>query len=299
MVTALGARGGLGPGFLSVEGVAADAVEGDLATLVVVIGAVAPVVVEPEGPHPAENDEAVEQDIEGEVGRRHAEEGSRRGAKTPRGKTLHIICPLTHRSKMSPIKHNPDDTGHTAQYASLAEALRLAVEDLDSDIGELRKRGLSESAATLRIKARTATITVIAAALCESTANTILAIMLEPEEFNKLEAKTTQEKWMRRIPEALGGSLLKPALTTSLSRLFRVRHAIIHAKAKVYIKHDKPIHSGTVDHWDELDIKSACEFAELPSKLLESIPHTAPFVIKAIGCTLRERRPLMKHIKLC
>lgn len=69
-VAALGTRGGFGAGFLRVEVVAADAVEGDLAALGVVERTVAPVVVGPEEAEQPQHQQAVEDDIEGVIRRR-------------------------------------------------------------------------------------------------------------------------------------------------------------------------------------------------------------------------------------
>ncbi len=70
-MAALGARRGVGAGLLRVEVVAADAMEGDLAPLGVVKRPVAPVVINPERAEDAQHEEAVNNDIEGEIRRRN------------------------------------------------------------------------------------------------------------------------------------------------------------------------------------------------------------------------------------
>src|SRR5258708_4772388 len=69
-MAASGALGGVGAGLLRVEVVAADAVEGDVSALMVVEGPVAPVVVEPQEAEHTQHQQAVENDIEGEIRRR-------------------------------------------------------------------------------------------------------------------------------------------------------------------------------------------------------------------------------------
>jgi hypothetical protein len=69
-MAALGARRSLGTGWLGVEVITPDAVEGDLPALPVVKLAIAAVVVDPEETKRAEQDQAVDKDVDG-VARGH------------------------------------------------------------------------------------------------------------------------------------------------------------------------------------------------------------------------------------
>ena len=84
-MAALGARGGVGVGLLGVELVAPDAVEGNLAALGIVDRPVPAVVIDPEAAEPAQHQQAVEDDIEGEIRRRDHAGSSHEAAPEPRG----------------------------------------------------------------------------------------------------------------------------------------------------------------------------------------------------------------------
>ena len=87
-VAALGTRGDRGAGPFGVKVVAADAMKGDLAALGVVERAVAPIVIEPQETKETQHQQAVEGDIEREIGRRDHNQSSHEETKEPRGKNL-------------------------------------------------------------------------------------------------------------------------------------------------------------------------------------------------------------------
>ena len=70
-MAALGTGRGFGARLLGVEMIAADAVERDLASLGIVQGPVAPVVVDPQHGKHAQGEQAVQHYIEGEIRRRN------------------------------------------------------------------------------------------------------------------------------------------------------------------------------------------------------------------------------------
>jgi len=69
-VTALGTWRGIRAGFFGVEMVTADAVKTDLPALVIIERPIPPVVIKPQGRKQAQDQQAVEQDGDGEIGRR-------------------------------------------------------------------------------------------------------------------------------------------------------------------------------------------------------------------------------------
>ena len=81
---ALRAWRGFSAGLFGEEVVAADAVEGDLAPLGVIQRPVAPVVVDPKHRENAEDQQSVQDDIEGEIGRSYHAATSQEALVTPR-----------------------------------------------------------------------------------------------------------------------------------------------------------------------------------------------------------------------
>ena len=77
--------------------------------------------------------------------------------------------------------------GHTNQCGTLAEGLRQVSEALESDLAAFAQEGFGPDIASRRLEARFATVTVLAAALCECMANTILAANMTGEEFATVE----------------------------------------------------------------------------------------------------------------
>ena len=69
-MAALGARRGVSAGLFRIEVVATDAVEGDLAALLVVEGSVAAVVIEPEDTKHTQYRQGVKHDFEDKIRRR-------------------------------------------------------------------------------------------------------------------------------------------------------------------------------------------------------------------------------------
>lgn len=181
--------------------------------------------------------------------------------------------------------------GHTGQYITLAEALRQSVEAMEEDLVYLNQRGLTVSAALLRMEARAVTVTLLAAAICESAANTILASALSAAAFDAIEFESTVRKWTRRIPDALPCPPPPPPAEAQLRQLFDVRNAIMHAKATVFADGETVKHAGNSAQWVHLNPETSRHFARVPLQLTDIIPVTADLMIRSIGISLRERQP--------
>ena len=181
--------------------------------------------------------------------------------------------------------------GHSAQYTTLAEALRLTVETMEAEIAELASRGREPSDASLRLEARYVTITLLAAALCESVANVILATICEATTFGKLERKKTAQKWTIEIPQRLSGPGPSGKLTKDLELLFDVRHSIMHAKATIYADGETVTNPGNTELWQQLAPDVVRRFAEVPLALVAIIPDTADTLVRAVGFSLLQRQP--------
>lgn len=181
--------------------------------------------------------------------------------------------------------------GHSAQYTTLAEALRLNVETMEAEIADLAIRGFAPSAASLRMEARFVTVTLLAAALCESVANVILATVCSATAFEKLDRLRTVEKWTVEIPRHLGGPSPSVELQQELELLFRVRNSIMHAKATIYSEGETIANPGNTEQWQHLAPGAARKFAALPLALVTIIPADADLLVHAVGISLLQRQP--------
>jgi hypothetical protein len=181
--------------------------------------------------------------------------------------------------------------GHTAQYQSLAEALCLSVEALDEDLARLAARGLGIEVASLHMEARFLTIVILAAAVCESAGNTILATVLEPSAFDNIDKRPTVEKWCTRIPAALDAPRPSEDLQNDLKLLFSVRNSIMHAKSTIFSDGETIVHPGNSDCWTYLDESTVRRLALVPSRLAAMIPDTADGIIRIVGFAILQRKP--------
>lgn len=75
LVPALGADGGVGALLFRIKVVAADAVEGDPASLRIIKSLVPAIIIDPQKPDQAQHQQAIDEDIEGVTGR-HGDTGT-------------------------------------------------------------------------------------------------------------------------------------------------------------------------------------------------------------------------------
>lgn len=188
--------------------------------------------------------------------------------------------------------------GHTAQYITLAESLRQAAEALEADMAYLDKKGLTTSVAALRFEARCATITAVSAALCECIANTVLASILTPTEFEEAQKEKMPRKWSRTIPKALNGTPPNDRLIQELWLLYETRNSIVHSKASVFSDGETTHIQGNDLQWVHLTPDVARKFTTLPLRVAETIPASAGIVFHAIPSSLRERQPRLPRIHI-
>lgn len=185
--------------------------------------------------------------------------------------------------------------GHTGQYITLAEGLRQAAEAMEADWAYLEKKGFSVSIASLRFEARCATIAVLAAALCECIANTVLATSLSAEEFVDAQAEKMPRKWSNLVPRVLNCAPPDGAVIEELWRLHQTRNSIVHAKATVFADGETVHIQGNDPQWVHLTPEIAREFATLPLRLAETIPASAG-ILYVIQCSLKERQPRLPRV---
>lgn len=185
--------------------------------------------------------------------------------------------------------------GHTGQYITLAEGLRQAAEAMEADWAYLEKKGFSVSVASLRFEARCATIAVLAAALCECIANTVLATSLSAEEFADAQSETMPRKWSNLVPHVLNCAPPGDAVIAELLRLHRTRNSIVHAKATVFANGETVHIQGNGPQWVHLTPEIAREFITLPLRLTETIPASAG-ILYTIQCSLKERQPRLPRV---
>jgi hypothetical protein len=185
--------------------------------------------------------------------------------------------------------------GHTGQYITLAEGLRQAAEAMEADLAYLEKKGLTTSLASLRFEARCATITVLAAALCECMANTVLATVLAPADFQEVEKEQMPRKWSREVPKALNCAPPGDAAIRELRRLHQTRNSIVHSKATIFSDGESVHIQGNDPQWIHLTPQAAREFIALPLRLAETIP-PSPGILHMIGSSLRERQPRLPRV---
>lgn len=189
----------------------------------------------------------------------------------------------------SPIAPSGFGAGHTAQYITLAEALRLARESLEHDLGECNARKIAVPESSIRFEARISTICLLAAALSESVANTILATLVGSKAFEKLRMHSTHDKWTIRIPVALSCPPPSLQLANELKTLFALRASLMHAKATIFGENHEIVVKGDDHIWAGLTVANAKRFASLPYRLTAIVPDSADIVLSTISISLRER----------
>lgn len=174
--------------------------------------------------------------------------------------------------KKSRVGNEP--TGHTAQYITLARALGLALQIAEDELTKIEAKGHGLWAAGTQIEARFVTIIVLAAAVCESLANTLLAANLAPPELKRADKQPTYTKWEKEVPKALDvPPFVSPQLMDDLRTLFRVRNSIMHPKPEVFAQDRTTIHAGTAHIWDQLaDPSFVRRLASVPVRLSEAVP---------------------------
>lgn len=185
--------------------------------------------------------------------------------------------------------------GHTGQYITLAEGLRLAAEAMEADWAYLEKKGSTVSIASLRFEARCATIAVLAAALCECIANTVLATSLSAEEFADTQAEKMPRKWSNLVPRVLNCAPPGGAVVEELWRLHQTRNSIVHAKATVFADGETVHIQGNDPQWVHLTPEIARTFIALPLRLAETIPASAG-ILFLIQSSLYERQPRLPQV---
>lgn len=165
-------------------------------------------------------------------------------------------------------------TGHTAQYQTLARALGYAAGLMEDDLEEAADVGSDERCAGLRMEARFVTVTLLAAAMAECLANTVLALATNGA-HPSLKARKAQplRRWEEEIPAALGCA---PFLTGQLKRdlrlLIDVRNSITHANPQLFTHDQTVVSDGNADWWSKLDRVNVRMFAGLPLRLLAAVP---------------------------
>lgn len=116
-------------------------------------------------------------------------------------------------------------------------------------------------------------IVLAAAATCEATINTYLALKLPPEAWSKnLEKQPTAKKWTEIVSKHVPGySLpLDGELGGALKALFSCRDAIVHAKPQVK-EGLVEVHPGNVSVWMSVDDAGIAKFYGLTPKLLDNL----------------------------
>lgn len=171
-------------------------------------------------------------------------------------------------------------SGHTAQYMTLARALGNALgvmEDTVDKYGE--PHGGEKALVDIQLEAHCATVTLLSAALCESVANTILAMLLPPAWFGAIEGRRTVEKWKKWIPEVIAKpGLIPEPVCTKLELLFTTRNAVVHPKARVFRSEtgaDGVLEANgkkKSEKWDVLNPANARKFAALCIELADCLP---------------------------
>lgn len=168
----------------------------------------------------------------------------------------------------------------TAQYVTVAIALRIALFDYFDDVKRVQAVRPIESNEGL--EARRLTIVLLAAALCESCVNVAMSVRLGTNEFKKADWTPTVQKWASEIahvnPAFPFGE--KEPLRLGLEFLFTCRNSITHAKPQVWAEEKQVIHAGNHTPWDSLTHESVLPLAEIPILLAKALgTSNNPFVL--------------------
>ena len=150
---------------------------------------------------------------------------------------------------------------------------------MEDDLEELADVGRDVSAASLRLEARFVTVTLLASALAESLAHTIIGMAANKTLLGLKRRIPLFELWKQRIPLVIGcAPFLTGKLEGDLSRLSKVRNAITHANPRLY-SGDKAIAEGNAERWEQMDVKTVRMFVGLPLRLLAAVPRTERYAM--------------------
>lgn len=160
--------------------------------------------------------------------------------------------------------------GHTAQYLTIAIALRIQLVEYFDRAALIEKRSGLEG--NEELEARRLTIVLLTAALCESCINAALALTLEPDEFKAIERRSPLEKWFTHSKRVNPAMALDPnsADGRELEFLIKCRNSTTHAQPEVYSE-TETIHPGNHEPWSFLNHERVLRIAKLPLSLLSQL----------------------------
>lgn len=170
-------------------------------------------------------------------------------------------------------------TGHTAQYQTLARALGYSAGLMEDDFEELADVGANDGAASHRLEARFVTVTLLAAAMAECLANTVLALATDGA-HPALKTKKAQplRRWEEEIPATLGcAPFLTGQLKCDLKLLLDVRNSITHANPQLFTHEQEIVADGNAAWWLKLDRANVRMFVGLPLRLIAAVPRGDQF----------------------
>lgn len=173
----------------------------------------------------------------------------------------------------------PLPTGHSAQYLTLARALGYAAGMMEDDIEELADGGYDVHAASMRMEARFVTVTLLASAMTESLAHTIIAMATVRDASKQNKRTRLFDLWNEAIAAAIGCSpFLTGKLSSDLRKLCDIRNSITHANPRLFTG-DQVISDGNTKRWEQLDTEIVRMFVGLPLRLLAAVPRAKKYQI--------------------
>lgn len=181
--------------------------------------------------------------------------------------------------------------GHTNQCGTLAEGLRQVSEALELDLAALEREGFGPEVASRRLEARLATVVVLAAAVCECMANTILAANMPEEEFANIERIEMPRKWSHEIARLLRCAPPDTSTIGMLWELLRMRNSIVHPEATIFSDGETVRVEGNVKDWNSLSEERVRKYARLPGRLIETVPPSAGIPYLSMRFSLLELSP--------
>lgn len=160
--------------------------------------------------------------------------------------------------------------GHTAQYVTIAIALRIQLVEYFERAAMIGKKFSLDG--NEELEARRLTIVLLTAALCESCINAALALTLEPADFNKIERKPPLVKWFDHSKRVNPAFALDPnsADGKELEFLIKCRNSTTHARPEVYTE-TETIHPGNHEPWAFLNHDRVLPIVTLPVTLLQRL----------------------------
>jgi hypothetical protein len=154
-------------------------------------------------------------------------------------------------------------TALTAQYSTLAIALRVALEDYWECCDEVDEEGFALDSVE-EVCARRLGLVILAAVVCEGVINAYLSLTLPAADFVQVEQGSLQTKWTTAIRDLLPDYSVPEDLQKDLQDLVTRRNSIVHSKPTVH-SGKTTIHEGTVKQWENID-----------DALIERIYHLTP-----------------------